>query len=94
MDRLPGGRALWSDCWEGSRRATAELPEQRHPAERAWMRIFELLHRPPPTAISHGRRTPHEADDGCLACGSSVLVVVRDDSKIIVNGGSPETRRF
>lgn len=34
---------------------------------------LKVLRRPPPSAIIHGRGTPREADDGCLACGSSSL---------------------
>lgn len=37
---------------------------------------LELLHRLPPGAITHRRRTPREADDGCLACGPSTLAVI------------------
>lgn len=37
---------------------------------------LELLHSLLPSAIIHSRRTPHEADDGCLACGPSTLAVV------------------
>lgn len=40
---------------------------------------LELLHLPPPSAIIHSRRTPHEADDGCLAHGPPALTVVRDN---------------
>lgn len=35
---------------------------------------------PPPPAIIHSRGTPHEADDGCLACGSSTLAALRQGS--------------
>lgn len=38
---------------------------------------LELLHLLLPPAIIHSRRTPHEADDGCLACGPSTLAVLR-----------------
>lgn len=42
---------------------------------------LELLHRLPPRAIIHSRRTPHEADDGCLACGPSALTIVKKKKK-------------
>lgn len=41
---------------------------------------LELLHLLLPPAIIHSRRTPHEADDGCLACGPSTLAVLRRGS--------------
>lgn len=34
-----------------------------------------------PSAIIHSRRTPREADDGCLACGPLTLAVVQDSCK-------------
>lgn len=37
---------------------------------------LELLHLLLPSAIIHSRRTPREADDGCLACGPLTLETV------------------
>lgn len=92
MDCLPRGRELLDDCWEAARWA-APLPccwcdcrnggtvGTETSCRESLSADLELPHRLPPTAIIHSRRTPHEADDGCLACGPSTLAVVWDNSK-------------
>lgn len=108
MGCLPGGRELSNDCWEEARWA-ALLPccwcdcrnggtVGTEASSRASLSAdLELLHRLPPSAIIHSRRTPHEADDGCLACGPSTLAVVWDNCKKWIfgeNGGSLEKLLF
>lgn len=89
---LPGGRELVNYCWEEARWA-APLPGcwcdcrnegtvgvQVSSGERLSVDL-ELLHRPPPRAIIHSTWAPHEADDGCLACGPSSPSLAWDNRK-------------
>lgn len=89
MGCFPGRRALLNGCWEGAWWAVP-LPwcwcDCRNVGTEAPCREnlsvdLELLHCLPPSAIIHSSRTPHEADDGCLACGPSTLAVVWDNSE-------------
>lgn len=107
MGCLPGGRELSNDCWEEARWAVP-LPccwcdcrnggtvGAEASSRESLYADFKLLHRLLPSAIIHSRRKPHEADDGCLACGSSILTVLWDNSKtwIFENGGTLSTFIF
>lgn len=89
---LPGGRELLNYFWEEAQ-WVAPLPGCRCdcrnegtvgmevPSGERLSVDLELLHRLPPWAIIHRTRTPHEADDACLACGPTTLAVVQDSSK-------------
>lgn len=90
---FPGGEELLKGCWEAI--GWAVLVQHCRQRLQEWLDFgnggiqqreslcadLELPHLLLPSAIIHGRRTPCEADDGCLACGPLTLAAVRDSCK-------------